>query len=253
MVKISSICTTILGGIIALIATLSLGINLISDQNIIAIGLDLLVIFVSYMTTWQGVSSIVEDRITSKKIHEEIKPMVNLLEETLGKVNGIEKELLTTNLKVNTTMEYVMKSQDMDASKVYILPGISFKFMIKVFSMILLTFGTLVFVTEFPVGVVHYLILVIYMAWWYLITSEFKLISNSTSWIWGVTPILIIPTLGIMLTSLVGINYMIGILFMMMFAYVYLYYSWASYLTTGYKLIDLKPIKYMIKDKILRK
>lgn len=252
-ISIPTICNILLGGIIAIGSTASLVIDMTSTQNLFGIGVDLLVMFVSYMTVWNAISSYLEAKVARKIMEQEwdykVKPLTNLLTTTIGRMNKIEEEVLSTNLKMNTTLDYVMKAQDMDASKVYILPGASFKFICKVMVLIIFTFSSLIYTTAYPLGIVHYFILVIYLCWWTLFTSEYKLFSNTTAWIWGLAPIMIIPTIGIILDAVMGLNYMIGILFFFMFVYAYSYYTWGCYTTTGYRLIDFKPIIYILKTK----
>jgi membrane protein insertase Oxa1/YidC/SpoIIIJ len=179
-----------------------------------------------------------------------IQPILDLLTETSGRIDSIEKEMVRTNQKVNTTLDYFMRSQDMDASRTFILPGTSFKFISKILVLIFFTFSALVYVSSYPLGIVHYFILAIYLTWWGFITAEFKLFSNSTAWTWAIAPILIIPAVGIIMSAIYGLNIMIGILFLALLLYVYFYYSWASFYATGYKLIDLKPVIREIIEKI---
>jgi hypothetical protein len=175
--------------------------------------------------------------------------LINLITTTSGKIDKLEGDIIKTNLKVNTTLDYVMKIQDMDASKVYILPGASFKFICKVMVLIIFTFSSLIYTTAYPLGFIHYFILVVYLCWWTLFTSEYNLFKNTTAWIWGIAPIMIIPTMGIILDSTLGLNYMIGILFFGLFVYAYSYYVWSCFEATGYKLIDPEPIIYILKEK----
>ncbi len=255
-ISISTICNLLLGGVVAIGASASFVIDVTSTQNLAGIGIDLLVMFVSYMTVWNAISGYLEAKIARKHIEEEwdykVKPLMTLMTETAGRINKIEADVMSTNLKVNSTLDYVMKAQDMDASKVYILPGASFKFICKVMVLIIFTFSSLIYTTAYPLGIVHYFILAIYLCWWTLFTSEYKLFPNTTAWVWGIAPIMIIPTVGIILDTTLGLNYMIGILFFGMFIYAYSYYTWTCFTATGYKLIDLEPIIYMLKEKFRR-
>lgn len=251
--SISTICNLLLGGIVAIGASASFVIDITSTQNIVGIGLDLLVMFISYMSVWNTISSYIEAKISRKLIEQEydykVQPLINLITETSGKIDKLETDIMNTNLKVNTTLDYVMKAQDMDASKVYILPGASFKFITKVLTLIIFTFSSLIYTTAYPLGIIHYFILVVYLCWWTLFTSEYNLFKNTTAWIWGIAPIMIIPTVGIILDSTLGLNYMIGILFFGMFVYAYSYYTWSCFTKTGYKLIDPEPIIYILKER----
>jgi hypothetical protein len=254
LAPISSISSILLGGIIALVSTVSFIVDIITTQNPIALLIDIFVMAISYLTVWQGVYYTILDRIAKGKMEEEwdhrIEPLLDLLTETSGRIDSIEEEMVTTNRKLNTTLDYFMKSQDMDASRTFILPGTSFKFISKILVLIFFTCSALVYVSSYPLGIVHYFILAIYLTWWVFITAEFNLFESSTAWIWGIAPIMIIPAIGILMSAIYGLNIMIGILFFALLLYVYFYYSWASFVATGYKLIDLKSVISELKEKI---
>ena len=196
LAPISSISSILLGGIIALISTFSFIVNIFTTLNPIALLIDICVMTISYLTLWQGFYYSILDRIAKERMEEQwdyrIQPIVNLLTETSGRINSIEEEIARTNHKLNTTLDYVMKSQDnIDATNIFILPGTSFKFISKILVLIFFTFSSLVYVSSYPLGIVHYFILVIYLAWWIFITAEFKLFGNSIAWTWAISPILL--------------------------------------------------------------
>ena len=254
LAPISSICSILLGGIIALISTFSFIVDLLTTLNPIALLVDIVIMTISYLTVWQGVYYTILDRIAKERMEEQwdhrIEPIMNLLTETSCRINSIEDEIFRTNQKLDSTLDYTMRSQDMDASRTFILPGTSFKFISKILVLIFFTFSALVYVSSYPLGIVHYFILAIYLTWWVFITAEFKLFGSATAWTWAIAPILIIPSVGIIMSAIYGLNIMIGILFLALLMYVFFYYSWASFAATGYKLIDLKPVIHGIKERI---
>lgn len=254
LAPVSSISSILLGGIIALISTFSFIVNILTTRNPIALLIDIFVMAISYLTVWQGIYYTVLDRIAKEKMEEQwdhrIQPVLNLLEETSGRIDSIEDEMVRANQKLNTTLDYIMRSQDMDASRTFILPGMSFKFISKILVLIFFTFSALVYISSYPLGIVHYFILAIYLTWWVFITAEFRLFGNLTAWTWAIAPILIIPAAGIIMSAIYGLNIMIGILFLALMLYVYFYYSWASFVGTGYKLIDMKSVIDEIKGRI---
>jgi hypothetical protein len=254
---ISSIASMLLGGIVALISTLSFIVDIIATRNISALALDIVVMSISYLTVWQGIYYTILDRIVKEKNDEDwnnkIKPIINMMAETSGKVDAIEQQMGHMSLKVDNSLNYIINAQDMDATKMFIVPGMSFKFLCKILVMIFFTFSSLVYVSSYPLGIVHYFILAIYVTWWMFITLEFKLFDRLVAWIWVLGPVMTIPTVGIIVSTIYGLNIMIGIFFLVMLIYVYSYYSWSSYITTGYKPFEIKPIAYMIKNKLFGK
>ncbi|VVB85453.1 Uncharacterised protein [uncultured archaeon] len=251
--KMAVVSAIILGTIVGLFATVSLIIDAFISDNLIGTVVDLLVMGFAYMTAWIGIRHLLLERIARDKMDREwdykIEPLANLLTDAIGRFNALEVEVMRTNRKVDTTLDYVTKMQDMDASSVYILPGASFKFIVKVMVLIIFTFSALVYVASYPLGIVHYFILVIFLLWWGLFTSEYHLFNNKTAMIWGLAPIMTVPVGGIILDATLGVNNMVGILFFLMFIYAYSYYSWATSVTIGFKLIDFKKIKeYLLKN-----
>jgi hypothetical protein len=250
--KIAVFSAILLGAVVGLFATLSLIIDTFVLNNLSGMLIDLIIMVFSYMTTWIGVRHVLMQKIANDKMDKEwdykIKPLMNMLTDTVGRINAMETQVMQTNRRVDTTLDYVTKMQDMDASKVYIFPGASFKFIAKVLVVIVFTFSALIYVVEYPLGIVHYFVMVIYLIWWALLTSEYKLFNNKTAWLWALAPIMTVPVGGIILDAAWGPNNMIGILFFILFFYIYFYYSWATYVTVGFKLIDMK----MMKDYILK-
>jgi hypothetical protein len=250
--KIGVFSAILLGAIVGLLATISMIIDAFVLDNLAGTIIDLVVMGFSYMTAWVGVRYVLMEKLAKDKMDKEwdykIEPVVNLLTDTIGRVRTMEMDIMKTNRKIDSTLDYVTKMQDMDASSVYIFPGASFKFITKVLVLIVFTFSALVYVATYPLSIVHYFILVIYLAWWALFTSEYHLFENKNAWIWALIPIMTVPTGGIIIDATIGINNMVGILFFMMFIYAYSYYSWAAYLTTGFKLIDIHKIHdFLIK------
>jgi hypothetical protein len=251
--RIAVFSAILLGAVVGLFATLSLIIDAFVLNNLTGILIDIIIIVFAYMTAWIGVRHVLMQKIANDKMDKEwdykIKPIMNMLTDTVGRINAMETQVMQTNRRVDTTLDYVTKMQDMDASKVYIFPGASFKFIAKVLALTVFTFSALVYVAEYPLGIVHYFILVIYLSWWALLTSEYKLFNNKTAWLWALAPIMTVPVGGIILDAAWGPNIMMGILFGLLFFYVYLYYSWAAYVTVGFKLIDMKIMKdYILKN-----
>src|SRR3972149_11154621 len=251
--KIAVFSAILLGLTVGLFATISFIIDTFYLNNLIGTLIDLVIMVFSYMTAWIGVRHILMQKIANDKMDKEwdykIKPLMNMLTDTVGRINAMEVQVMQTNRRVDTTLDYVTQMQDMDASKVYIFPGASFKFISKALVLIVFTFSALVYVAEYPLGIVHYFILVIYLSWWALLTSEYKLFNNKTAWVWALAPIMTVPVGGIILDAAWGPNIMIGILFFILFIYVYLYYSWAAYVTVGFKLIDVKLVRdYILKN-----
>ncbi len=252
--KIAVFSAVLLGIVVGFFATLSLIIDAFVVDNLAGTLIDLLIMGFSYMTAWIGVRYILTEKISRNKVDKEwnykVKPIMNLLTDTIGRMNMMESEVIRTNRKIDTTLDYVTKMHNMDASSVYILPGITFKFLTKVFILIAFIICALVYTNKSSsLGIIYYFILFIYLLWWVLLTSEYHLFNNKMAWIWALIPIMTVPLLGGILDATLGINITIGTLFFFMFIYVYSYYSWGVYATIGFKIFDNNKIKgYLINN-----
>ncbi|HEY9246701.1 MAG TPA: hypothetical protein VIO11_07650 [Candidatus Methanoperedens sp.] len=244
--KFAVICSILLGSFVGVFAAISLIIDVFFLDNLTGTIIDLIVISVSYMTAWTGIRYVLMEKIANDKMDREwdykIKPVVNLLADTIGRVQTMEINMMNTNRKIDTTLNYICKSQDLEASSAYIFPGASFKFVTRVLVLIVFTMSALVYVAEYPLSIIHYFILVLYLAWWALLTSEYRQFQNKTAWIWALIPVMTVPAGGIILDAVFGVNSMVGILFFMLFLYAYIYYSWIARLATGFKLLDMRKL-----------
>jgi hypothetical protein len=246
--KLQSISSIILGGTIGIAGTVSLVIDILTAPEPMKLLIDIVVMLMGFMTAYQGFTAHLFETMVAKKMEAEwdykMKPVIDLITITAGKVNSLEENALETNLKVSHTLDQLNNNR---IENIDIIPGASFKFIIKSMMLLTFTFSALVFVSEYPLGIIHYFLTVLFVAWFALITSEYKLWGNTNAMVIGVMPVLIIPTLAMLLDTLMGINNMIGLMFVTLFIYTYSYYTWASYTTTGYQLISLKPIKQLLR------
>jgi hypothetical protein len=252
--KIAVYSAILLGMVIGLFATRSLIIDAFIIYNPVAIFIDIIVMGFSYITAWICIWHILKEKIAqdeqNKYWNYKIQPLVNTLTDSIGRINAIEREVMKNNQKIETTFDYAAKMRGMDTASVYILPGITFKFLTKVIILFVFIMWALTYAAKFiSPDNVPYLILIIYLLWWGLFTSEYHLFNNKMAWIWALVPIMIVPFGGIILDSTLGLNSMAGILFLFMFIYAYSYYSWGVHIAIGFKLFDNNNIKgYIINN-----
>ncbi|TFH47187.1 MAG: hypothetical protein E4G94_00710, partial [ANME-2 cluster archaeon] len=248
--KIAIFSAILLGLAVGSYATISFIIDAFIVPDLTGMIIDLVIMGFSYLTLWMGIKYETMEKIAKKTLDTEwdykLDPVIDLLTDTIGRFDNMEMEMMKVNRKIDTSLDYVTKLQDMNAESVLIYPGASFKFLIKVLVMIIFTFSALVYVSEYPLSIVHYFMLVMFLLWWALFTSEYHLFNNQKAWVWALAPIMTVPVGGLILDATLGVNNMIGILFLALLIYAYVYYQWASFETTGFKLFDIQKIKQFI-------
>ncbi len=167
-------------------------------------------------------------------VYKRMEPVLRKVAEVQVDVSAVEMQLDVMNRKVQTILEAQVKAQSRPEIDKMILPGTSIAFVIRTIFMVIITMSGFMYMIEFPFGVSHYVTLIFYILWWMFISSEFKLFDKTTAWIIIVMPILLVPV-GVMLLDIVffQINEVIGIFFVFMALYAFLYYLWALYETKG--------------------
>jgi len=243
--KIAVFSAILLGMVVGLFATTSLIIDALIIYNPVAAFIDLILMGVGYITAWIGIRYIMKEIIANYKMNmywnRKVQPLVNILVDSVGRMDAIGNEITENNHKIETTSDYIAKMNGMDASSIYILPGITFKLVTKVLVLItLMICGLVIFTKSNNLDLIPYYILGFYLLWWGLFTSEYCLYNNKTAWLWALAPIMTVPVGGIILNAAWGPNIMVSILFGIMFFYVYFYYSWGAQLVIGFKLFGFK-------------
>lgn len=106
-------------------------------------------------------------------------------------------------------------------------------FLIKIVVLINITFAAFVFMVQYPRGFVPYVVTAMFFIWWVGITTEYNLWHNVGVWVWGSVPILIIPTITILMDILLPSELMFGSLYIVLGIYAYVYYAWSIYMLKG--------------------
>jgi len=106
-------------------------------------------------------------------------------------------------------------------------------FLIKIVVLINITFAAFVFMVQYPRGFVPYVVTAMFFIWWIGITTEYNLWHNVGVWVWGCVPILVIPTITILMDILLPSEIMFGSLYVVLGIYAYAYYAWSVYMLKG--------------------
>ncbi|MDI6888699.1 MAG: hypothetical protein QMC78_03260 [Methanocellales archaeon] len=106
-------------------------------------------------------------------------------------------------------------------------------FLIKIVVLINITFAAFLFMVQYPRGFVPYVVTAMFFIWWIGITTEYNLWHNVGVWVWGSVPILIIPTVTILMDILLPSEIMFSSLYIVLGIYAYIYYAWSIYMLKG--------------------
>ncbi len=247
--------------ILFLIAIYSLIIDLLVEFNFYGILVDLLFLLIAFEVGFFTIRTFgkvlyyekVVDASFEKGIYKRLEPVLRKIAEMGVEIDDMRGEVDLVNRKVATVLDEQAK-----ASPEIITPGVTSKFTTKVTLLAILTMAGFLYILEFPIGVAHYATLAFYLVWWLFITNELKLFEEVIAWVFVAIPILFIPIGAIFLHALFSLNAMIGILFGGLAIFIFVYYTWALYVTKGifpfrlpeFEFPKIKKREVKVRDKL---
>ena len=89
--------------------------------------------------------------------------------------------------------------------------------------------ATFLFLLQYTRGYIPYVLTIMYILWWIEITYEFDLWKVSKAWAWVFPPIILIPTLSILMDILYGADKLIGLMALGLVVYSCAYFTWCLY------------------------
>lgn len=113
--------------------------------------------------------------------------------------------------------------------------------------------GAFLFLLQYTRGYVPYVLTILYVLWWLEITYEFNLWHVSKAWGWVFPPILLVPTLSILMDIIYGADKLIGLMALGLVVYSFAYYTWCLYSVEQALPFDLHLRLRQIKDRKQKK
>jgi hypothetical protein len=121
---------------------------------------------------------------------------------------------------------------------------------IKYIVLINITLAVFLFMLQFPLGYVPYLVTIIYIMWWGSITAEFKLWKEESTWAWIFVPVLVLPVYTIAMNAYLQSYMLFASLFVGLGLYTISYYSWCNYIIKGVLPFDIQEAVRSAREKI---
>lgn len=112
-------------------------------------------------------------------------------------------------------------------------------FLVRFVLLIVVSLGAFVFLVQYPRFYTPYILTFLFVLWWLAITAEFDLWRVNTAYAIGFAPVLLVPVSSIIIDLTLGIDMLFGIMFIVLVAYAYGYYSWCAYTVKGVLPFDL--------------
>ena len=185
------------------------------------------------------------DTAFQEGVYNRLKPLIENIAHSKVDADIILDRMSNIDIKIeNILKEQSLKRDESDVKDMEkpietemqrpIMIGTPLGFIFKSIFMIIITMAIFMFLVNFNIGrLTPFVTLLIFMLWWVFITNEYSLWKNTSAWLLVFFPIAIIPVSVMILGNLVNYNILMAILYMSIGIYIFIYYLWAVYKTTG--------------------
>jgi hypothetical protein len=121
---------------------------------------------------------------------------------------------------------------------------------LKYIVLINLTLAVFLFMLQYPLNYIPYVITVIYIVWWAVITAEHKLWDLDSVWIWVFVPVLVLPVYTISMNSYLQDYQLFASVFMGLLLYAFSYYSFCTFMIKGTLPFEIMDAVRSAKQKL---
>jgi len=181
------------------------------------------------------------DRAFNDALYSKLKPIMEELALGIIEINSMRKKLEDVERKVSRVEELATTQR--------LAPEEKINFYLKAFIVMLFYLGTFIFMTQYTLPNMHLVSILLFLYWWGFITYEYKLYDRGEALVMLSAPVLIAPSLYLLLRIVVGIAYTQALIFVASAVYAYYYHQLAREISSG-KSIDIKgKLRSLFKKK----
>jgi len=234
--KIVIAITLILGIFLFIISLISMYNNFTTNQPLDYIFVDLGVFLIAILITGGGIRlykrltifTIITESAFEEVIYTNLRPLLQEIAYGTTEINEVKSHVKSLERKISALEGELTSPEEMIArpsSDTYMLRKTAFYMRTIVVS--LFFFGSYLFLLDFNIPNEPYLYTILYAYWWVFITKEYDLFSRIEPWVILGIPILLVPAGAIILRTVIGIAPLMGLIFITVVIFAYLYYQYA--------------------------
>ncbi len=171
-------------------------------------------------------------------VYSRLKPIMEEVALGIIEINSLRKKLEEMENKLSV-LEDLATTQKLS-------PEEKINFYFKTIIVMLFYLGTFVFMTQYSLPNIHLVAILLFIYWWGFITYEYKLFDKSEALVMLGAPVLIVPSLYLLLRVLVGMVFTQALMFVASGFYAWYYYLIAREITSGKRAEILEKIKSSI-------
>jgi hypothetical protein len=235
----------LVGGLLAVISMISAASDLWNFKILNAV-IDVFVLLLAFSMIFYSYKSIkrvllmdsLVDLAFQEQLYQRLEPLLSNIAKTHVEFSELRKRMNNLDLKMRTLLHsQYSREVSIDAllSREPVAVGTSLKFTIRAIFVSVVSITTFILLLIPGIPFPHYIFLFIFFLWWLFLTSEYKLWKHSTAWGFLFLPVLVVPITFMIVANLYAnlFNLVIAIFYILTGAYIFVYYLWTVYETTG--------------------
>ena len=170
--------------------------------------------------------------------------------EVQAGLDEIRERMEMVNLNIDKLRKSVVINNQSANSKIS-TPNINS--FLRIVVLVNISTAVFLFLLTYTRGYIPYVLTSLYIIWWLEITYDFNLWEKSKAWAWIIPPVLLVPTLSIIMDILYGADKLIALVSVGLIIYSSAYYTWCLYTVQQSLPFDLHLRLRDFKDKITKK
>ncbi|CAD7769640.1 hypothetical protein AIOGIFDO_00654 [Candidatus Methanoperedenaceae archaeon GB37] len=243
--KMGLVVVSLFGGFLVIFSAISFAVdiwnfnilNAVIDSFVFIIGSSIIFYSFKHVKRVLLMDSLL-DMAFQEGLYARLEPVLSRIARSHVE-SGELREMMN---RLDTKMKAILQSQysrDIDLEKLFskeeITVGTSLKFTIKAVFLLIVSLAIFLLLTIPGIPFPQYIFLFLFILWWLFLTSEYDLWENHFAWTFLFFPMLVVPVTFMLVSNLYSdiFSLVLALFYILTGFYVFLYYLWAVYETTG--------------------
>lgn len=158
-------------------------------------------------------------------IYPRLEPVLREVAGVQAGLDEIKDRMEMVTLNVDQLRKSITPIQSVDPE----ISAPSVMSFLRIVVLVNISTATFMFLLMYTRGYIPYVLTIMYILWWIEITYEFDIWKVSKAWAWVFPPIILIPTLSILMDILYGADKLIGLMALGLVVYSSAYFTWCLY------------------------
>jgi hypothetical protein len=180
-------------------------------------------------------------------IYPRLEPVLREVAEVQAGLDEIRERMELVNLNIDKLRKSIVINNQSTYSKIS-TPNINS--FLRIVVLVNISTAVFLFLLTYTRGYIPYVLTSLYLIWWLEITYDFNLWEKSKAWAWIMPPVLLIPTLSIIMDILYGADKLIALVSLGLIIYSSAYYTWCLYIVQQSLPFDLHLRLRDLKGKV---